>query len=189
MKRWLWLVAAALIALVAYVGAGPYLTVRAIRSAVERQDAAALSKQVDFPALRASLKAQLADRLVREAGPEVQSSALGAIGLSIASGLAGGAVDAMVTPTGLGALMEGRKVWRRIDDGFSPAPAPAAPTGDAEASATAAPSARPFDGAKYRYESLSRFSATVQDDSGRPIVFVMTRDGLNWKLSDIRLPL
>lgn len=188
MKKWLWLAAAALIALVAYVGAGPYLTVRAIRSAVEKQDAAALSKQVDFPALRASLKAQLTDRLVREAGPDVQSSALGAIGLSIAGGLVGGAVDAMITPTGLGALMEGRKVWKRVDDGFPSPSATTPPAADGENPApTAAP--RPFDGAKYRYESLSRFTATVQDDSGRPIQFVMTRDGLNWKLSDIRLPL
>lgn len=186
-KAWIWLAAVLLLALIAYVGVGPYLTVRGIRSAIETQDAAALSRQIDFPALRASLKAQLADRLVREAGPDVQSSALGSIGLTIAGGLIGGSVDAMVTPTGLGALMEGRKVWKRVGDGFSsPAPPPPAADGSA-ADSPAAP--RPFDGAKYRYESLSRFTATVQDDSGRPIVFVMTRDGLRWKLSDIRLPL
>lgn len=187
MKKWLWLVAALLVALAVYVGAGPYLTVRAIRSAVERQDAAALSKQVDFPTLRASLKAQLTDRMVREAGPDVQASTFGAIGLSLAGGLIGGAVDAMVTPTGLGALMEGRKVWKRVGDGFSLPSTPAAPAEDSGASA-GPPAQRPFDGAEYRYESLSRFSATVRDDSGRPIRFVMTRDGLNWKLSDIRLP-
>lgn len=188
MKKWLWLVVALLIALGAYVAAGPYLTVRAIRTAVERQDAAALSKQVDFPALRTSLKAQLTDRLVREAGPDVQSSTFGAIGLSLASGLVGGVVDAMVTPTGLGALIEGRKVWKRVGDGFStPSMTAVPPDGDGTPVPQAAP--RPFDGAKYRYESLSRFTATVQDESGRPIQFVMTRDGLNWKLSDIRLPL
>lgn len=184
-KAWIWLAIVLLLALVAYVGAGPYLTVRGIRNAVETQDAAALSRQIDFPALRASLKAQLADRLVREAGPDAQASALGSIGLALAGGLIGGSVDAMVTPTGLGALMEGRKVWKRIGDGFT-SPAPPPPRA-ADGSTAAAP--RPFDGAKYRYESLSRFTATVQDDSGRPIVFVMTRDGLRWKLSDIRLPL
>ncbi|HJR73461.1 MAG TPA: DUF2939 domain-containing protein [Luteimonas sp.] len=187
MKKWLWLFAALLIALLAYVGAGPYLTVRAIRSAVEKQDAAALSRQVDFPALRTSLKAQLTDRLVREAGADVQASALGSIGLTLAGGLIGGSVDAMVTPTGLGALMEGRKVWKRIGDGFAP-PTPAASAENGASTAVPA-TPKPLDGAKYRYESLSRFTATVHDDSGRPIVFVMTRDGLNWKLSDIRLPL
>jgi hypothetical protein len=29
----------------------------------------------------------------------------------------------------------------------------------------------------------------VHDHSGREIVFVLTRNGLDWKLSDIRLPL
>lgn len=188
MKKWLWLAVALLVALAGYVAAGPYLTVRAIRAAVEQQDAAALSEQVDFPALRSSLKAQLADRLVREAGPDVQASTFGAIGLTLANGLIGSVVDTMATPTGLGALMEGRKVWRRIGDGFPSAPAPAAPVASDDVSPPpAAP--RPFDGAKYRFESLSRFTATVQDDSGRPIVFVLSRDGLRWQLSDIRLPL
>ena len=176
MKRWIVLAVALLLALGAYVGAAPYLTVRAIRAAVKTQDAAALSKQVDFPALRASLKLQLNDRLVREAGPDLQSNLLGALGLSLAGGLIGGAVDTMVTPVGLGALMEGRKVWRRVDDGLS---SPDVPAGQP---------LEPLHDAKYSYESLSRFTATIQDESGRPLVFVMTRAGLRWRLSDIRLP-
>lgn len=180
MKKWIWLVIALLLALGAYVGAGPYLTVRAIRVAVKTQDAAALSRQVDFPALRASLKRQLGDRLLREAGPDMQSNLFGAIGLSLAGGLIGGVVDSMVTPLGLGAMMEGRKVWKRVDGGLSPQDAP----GDG----SIAPEPEPLHDARYRYESLSRFTATVQDDSGHPLVFVMTRDGLQWRLSDIRLP-
>jgi hypothetical protein len=82
----------------------------------------------------------------------------------------------MVTPVGLGALMEGRKVWKRVDDGLSSPEAPGAPPPE------------PLHDAKYRYESLSRFTATIQDESGRPLVFVMTRSGLRWRLSDIRLP-
>jgi hypothetical protein len=179
MKRWIGLVVVLLLALGAYVGAGPYLTVRAIREAVKTQDAAALSDQVDFPALRASLKRQLGDRLVREAGVDVQSSLLGAFGLSLASGLVGGVVDAMVTPVGLGAMMEGRKVWKRVDGGLS--------SPDVQGDPAAAK--EPLHGARYRYESASRFTATVQDESGRPLVFVMTRDGLQWRLSDIRLPI
>lgn len=177
MKKWIWLLAAVFAALLAYVVAGPYLTVNAIREAVKTEDARALAKQVDFAALRISLKAQLSDRLVLEAGPELQDSPFGAIGLRIAGGLVGGAVDAMVTPLGLGALMEGRKTWNRFG-GIAP------PTRN-----DAGQQPEPLRDAVYRYESPSRFSATVQDDAGRPIVFVITRDGLRWKLSDIRLPL
>lgn len=176
MKRWIWLLAALLAALLAYAAAGPYLTVNAIREAVKTEDSRALARQVDFPALRASLKAQLGDRVVREAGADAQSSVFGAFALRLAGGLVGGVVDAMVTPTGLGALMEGRKVWNRA--GGLPPPSRGEADGRPE----------PLQDAVYRYESPSRFTATVQDESGRPLVFVLTRDGLRWKLSDIRLP-
>jgi hypothetical protein len=182
MKKWIVTVAMLAVLLGGYVVAGPYLTFRAIRSAVQTQDAAALSDQVDFPALRASLKAQLSDRLVRAVGIDGQSGMLGAIGLTVAGGLVNGAVETMVTPVGLGALMEGSKVWNRIDDGI-------ARPDVADPSTVAGERAQPLQRPEYRYESTSRFTATVQDDQGRPIVFVMTRNGLRWKLSDIRLPL
>ncbi len=177
MKKWAWLAVAVLVALLAYVAAGPYLTLNAIREAVKTEDAGALAREVDFPALRSSLKVQLADHLVREAGPGVQASALGAFGLTVATGLVGGLVDAMVTPVGLGALMEGRKVWNR---GANIPPPSRRDTG-------AQP--EPLPDPEHRFESVSRFTATVHDDSGRDVVFVLTRDGLDWRLSDIRLPL
>lgn len=182
MKKWIWIVAAALALLLAYIATGPYRTIDAIREAVKDEDPRALAKQVDFPALRSSLKAQLSDRLVHEAGPEVQSSPFGAFGLRIANGLVGGIVDAMVTPVGLAAMMEGRRTWRRID-GFGALPPQPSAGADSDAE-----SAEPLHDAEYQYESLSRFTATVRDEAGDPVVFVITRDRLNWRLSDIRLP-
>lgn len=179
MKKWLWLAAAVLVALLAWTASGPYRTVNAIRDAAQARDAAAMAKQVDFPALRSSLKAQLGSHLLREVGAPSPDNPFAVFGLGIANGLVGGLVDTMVTPTGLGAMMEGRKVWDRAS-GLPP------PSSD-EARTSSEP--RPLQDAQYRYESLSRFTATVHDDQGRPVVFVMTRHGLDWKLSDIRLPL
>lgn len=181
MKKWIALALAVLIAVAGYVVAGPYLTVRAIKSALQEQDAGALSKQVDFPALRTSLKAQLLDAIVREAGEDVQANPFGAFALTMASGLVNGSVDAMVTPTGLAGVMEGRKVWSNARDSFS------RPATDAQGQPARAPT--PLHDARYRYESTSRFTATVVDESGKPLVFVLRRDGLQWKLADIRLPL
>ena len=175
MKKPVVIVALVALALVAWVAAGPWLTVNAIKDALREQDSTALAEQVDFPALRASLKHQLADRLVRGAGTEVQSSALGAIGLRMATGATSMAVEATVNPLGLGALMEGRAVWRRVGDDFSP-PAPGG--SDRE----------PLRDASYRYESASRFSITVPGASGGPLVFILTRQGLRWRLTDVRLP-
>jgi hypothetical protein len=86
----------------------------------------------------------------------------------------------MVNPAGLAALMEGRRVWRDARDSFArpETGADGMPVADA-----------PLQDAEYRYESLSRFTATIHDDDGRPVVFVLQRDGLQWRLADIRLPL
>lgn len=177
MKRLVWISLAVFVLLVGYVIAGPFLTIHAIRDAVRNEDSRALSRQVDFPALRESLRVQLADAMVREAGPELQSSLLGAIGLRVAGSAAGAGVDMMVTPVGLSALMRGQRLWS-LAGGASPVrTGPDPQAGD------------PLEDAHYRYESPSRFSATVRDDRGRPIEFVLTRQGLRWKLSDIRLPL
>lgn len=179
MKKW-WIAAAALgVLLLGYLAAGPFLAVNAIRAAVQAQDMPALSRHVDFPALRGSLKLQLDDYLVRRAGPEVQSSAFGAIALRIASGMASGTVDAMVTPAGLAAIMGGRNLWQRAGGD----------AGRVDRDVRGEPATDPLQGASYRFESPARFTATVVDDSGQPVVFVLTRSGLAWKLSDVRLPL
>lgn len=181
MTRWIALLLAVLIALAGYVVAGPYLTVRAIKDAVREQDAGALAEQVDFPSLRASLKAQLLDAMVREAGEDVQANPFGAFALTVATGLVNGTVDAMVTPIGLAGVMQGRKLWVDARDSFR------RPATDAQGTPVAPP--EPLRDARYRYESLSRFTATVEDESGKPVVFVLRRDGVQWKLADIRLPL
>ena len=175
MKKPALIAVVALAVLVTWVVAGPWLAVDAIKDALRAQDSTALAARVDFPALRASLKHQLADRLVRRAGAEAQSSALGAIGLRMATGATSMAVDATVHPLGLAALLEGRAVWRQVGNDFAP--------DDPDA-----PPAQPFDEASYRYESLSRFTATLQDEDGGDLVVVLSRQGMRWRLTDVRLP-
>ena len=58
MKKWLTLIVVVLLVVAGWIAAGPYLTINAIRSAVQEQDAAKLSQHIDFPALRTSLKQQ-----------------------------------------------------------------------------------------------------------------------------------
>lgn len=181
MRKWIALLVLVVLLLAGYVAAGPYLTVRAIRDAVREQDASALADQVDFPALRASLKAQLVDAMVREAGSEVQSSALGGFALTMATGLVNSTVDAMVTPVGLAGVMQGRALWKRSVDPFRRQPS------DGEGQPL--PAREPWQDADFRYASPSRFTITTRDESGRPLVFVLRREGLAWKLADIRLPL
>lgn len=172
------IILALLVATGGYVAAGPYLAIHGISEAIEERDTAQLSRHVDFPALRVNLKAQLSDHVVRRGGPQLQSSLLGAVALGIAGNLAGAGVDTLVTPAGISALLEGQGLWKRA-------------TGDTAGGDTLAPPApaKPLQNARHRYESFSRFTATTQTRDGRDIVFVLSRDGLRWKLSNIILPL
>ena len=129
--------------------------------------------------MRGNLKAQLDDYVLRQAGPDMQSNPFGAIALRLAGGLSGGAVDALLTPAGIGAVMEGRNLWQR---------GTGAGIDRSDSYAHSAPP-DPLKDARFRYESTSSFTATVADNSGDPVVFVLSREGMRWRLSDIRLPL
>src|SRR5689334_6162338 len=151
MKKWIALALAAIVLVLAWVAAGPYMTIRAIQHAVQAQDAGELAEQVDFPALRTSLKAQLVDEMIRQAGPDVQTNPFGAIALTMATGVVNGLVDGMVNPGGLGAVMQGRRLWKNSRDSFERPPL------DAQGEPLpAAVEKKPLEDAKLRYESTSR---------------------------------
>ncbi|GAB3752268.1 DUF2939 domain-containing protein [Lysobacter olei] len=175
------LLAVGLVLLVLLVGvwaSGPFLAVHNIRKAIQAQDTAALSQHIDFPALRANIKLQLDDQLVRRAGADVQSSLLGAMALGMAGSLTDGMVDMLATPAGLGALIEGRGLLKRVTS---------ADIDPNEKALNTAPS-DPLEGAKYRFQSPSRFTITLHPQSEEPLVVGMTRDGMRWRVTDIRLP-
>ncbi|CBA16254.1 DUF2939 domain-containing protein [Xanthomonas albilineans] len=178
MKKWLALLLFALLGLGGYVVAGPYLAIHGIEQALRQRDAAALEEYVDFPTLRVNLKAQFDDALLRRAGPDMQANLFGGALLSLAGSVGGMSVDALVTPAGIGALLQGDALWKRA-------------SGDTVGGDTyAAPRPpQPLRQAEQRFESTSRFVATVHTADGTPVQCVFTRDGLHWKLSNILLPL
>lgn len=178
MKKLLLLLGLIVVLLAGWLVSGPYLTLRGLAQAIEQKDTSRLDRYVDFPLLRANLRAQLDDYVVRRAGPDVQSNLVGALLLTAGQRLSGTAVDAMVTPTGIGALLEGHTLWKRASNDLESNDAYAAPR-----------AARPLEGATHRFESASRFTATTHTPQGAPVVFVLQRQGLQWKLVNIELPL
>lgn len=177
MKKWIALLLAFVLLFAGYVAAGPYLAIHGIRSALAEQDTAKLERYVDFAAVRVNLRAQVEDYLARRAGPDVQSNLLGAFALAVVNRVAGRGVDTMVTPLGVAALLQGRSMWKQA-------------IGETIGGDTYAPAvpADPLKEAEHHYESPSRFTATIHDENGDPIVFVLSRQGLRWRLTDIRLP-
>ena len=159
--------AGALLVVAATSFASPWWALNRLRAAVERHDAEGVSAQVDFPALRDSVKSQLLGSIARDAG----TNAFAAIGQAFARAVADPLVDAIVSPAGVAAMVEHGKV------------AIGKPTRD-----TGTPDAAPRrDKPHYalHYRGWSHFAVTAEDGGS----FVFRRDGLwSWKLAGIELP-
>lgn len=170
MNRTRALAAGALLVVLATSAASPWWTLHRLQSAVARRDAEAVSAQVDFPALRASVKGQLLAAMGRDTGEVKDANPFAAIGSAFALALVNPVIDAVVSPAGVGAMVE----HGRIEI--------AQPQRSPEAAAT-----EPVrDTPRYRlaYRGLNRFAVTAQDGGS----FVFRRAGLwSWKLAGIEM--
>ncbi len=170
MKRWL--PASALALLLLYLAAAPYVTAYRLKAAAERHDADVLARLVDFPLLRQNLKDQMAHRVARELGADLDANPLAALGVGLGGLLAEAAVDAYVTPEGVIELMRGR-VQYQAADGERPR----------------RERTTPFAHVSMSYAGLNSFQIIVLDDTGPDRRFVLSRQGLHWRLTNIVLPL
>lgn len=177
-KRFLIFVTIALIALLGWIAAGPYLAIHGIRQAIESRDMAALERHVDYPMLRANVKAQIEDRIAREIGQRFGEGSVGSMASGVAGMLSDSAVNAMVSPAGMAVLLQGRSLVERLRGNVDP-------QGGMNAGAVAFD---PLKDAQTHFTSPSRFVATVRSAEGLPVDFVFERQGLRWRLTNITLP-
>ena len=176
-KKTKWLLAIAaliLLALLAFVAAGPWLAINGIRNVVASGNYGELWRFVDFDRLRENVRPpsqqRIAEGIVERAGPGMASDALGGLATKISEP----AIDAMVSPLGVATLLRGNALVRQV-----------AGEKDADGKVRAVD---PLKGAKTGYVSPSLFTATVQNAEGQPVVFEFRRTGLAWKLTGIDLP-
>ena len=161
------------VAVTAY--ASPYYALHQIKTALAERDADALATHVDFPALRASVKAQLEASMARSIEATAGSgNPLAALGQSIASAMLGKMVDTMVSPAGVVALVNKSAV---------------SPQAGADARADA-----PADGAQKKadysagYAGVNTFVVRAQDGNAQEGALVLQRHGVwGWKLSSIEI--
>ncbi len=179
MKKWIALAAALLVALLGYLAAGPYLAIRGIQGSLQERDLGRLERHVDFETLRGNLRGQVEGRLAK-AAEGIGGGAFAGAAREFVGQISGHAVDAMVSPTGIAVLLEGRALSRRVTGSADPG---------ASSSDPGAPAAyQPLAQAETRFESPTRFVATTTSAEGKPVHFVFELQGLRWRLTDIRLP-
>ncbi len=156
---------------------GPHWTVYRMRKAIESRDATALSRQVDFPALKESVKAQLMAKmggLMNSSG--LKDNPLAGVGQMIGTGLINQTVDALVTPAGVMLLMQQGK--------FSVPGTPGTP-GAAPPPASKESSNAP----RYAIDYLDFSTVEIRARDGSPGKFVLRREGVFfWKLAAVELP-
>jgi len=150
----------------------PYIAIRSLREVAAAGDAVALAERVDFPAVRESLRQSVAARVSGQVGGGKEGTLLGAIGASLAMALMGPVIDAMVTPEGVLALMNGETPRGEDAD-------PSQRVQEEDAAQTT-----------IRYRDLNHFVLSVvkDDSSDAPVELVFRRENLFWwKLIGVRV--
>ncbi|WP_297831778.1 DUF2939 domain-containing protein [Thermomonas sp.] len=173
------LVVAALLAVLGYVAAGPWLAINGIRKITASGNVAELWRFVDFDQLRASVGPQIRERIARQLLERVGSSEQPQTLAQVTELIGKRPIDALSSPEGIQHLLR--------NNILTPTPAPSAAGSGAAANATRPPS-DPLKDAVTHFESASLFTATVPNADGKPLVFEFRRDGLSWKLTGLRLP-
>lgn len=175
MKKVIWILAIIALIIVGYTVAGPYITVHQLKGGIKQQDSEKLSENIDFPSLRQNLKEQLNSYMMRNTATELKDNPFRLLAVGLASKLVDGMVESFVTPAGPANLMEGKKPKQ------------------GEISETASTDTNlkrePFKKARYIFDSMSKFSVWVPNEKGEEVRFVLTRNALDWKLSNIVIPL
>lgn len=165
--------------LVAYF-ASPILAVRALTRAAKSGDEAALTRLVDFPEFRDSLKGELNSKLVdrMRADPRSEDPVLSGLGRWLAPALVSGVVDAFVTPAAVATMVRTAEAPDPVDR--QPRPAPAESNGE--------------DGRDihqtWRYRDLNTFAVGLSNKRhpDQYLVLLMQRRGLfGWQLAGIDL--
>ncbi|CAB3667182.1 DUF2939 domain-containing protein [Paraburkholderia rhynchosiae] len=205
------LIVIVVIAALGFAYASPYIALNNLKRAADARDAQTVNQYVDFPALRESLKQQVAGLLTRRLGSHGNGNPLAAIGAMIGVALIGPLVDAYATPDGVAALLNGMPP--RGEPGEQPpappaasnppaanvrsVPAPASPGAGNNAgnrannSATSPqppqPPQPPQTTAGYR--GLNEFAVTYQHGVGDArYSAIFLREGLfTWKLAAVNL--
>jgi hypothetical protein len=162
-----------IVAVVSYVAAGPLITLHEIKTGIQDQDSEKLASYIDFPALRENLKEQFSAYVMQQASTDLKGNPFAAFGMLLGAKIVDSAVDSFVTPSGLSKIAAGKN--------------PQDSSGMPQSSGPE--TVEPFKNARYSYDSPSRFSAWVRLENGGDARFVLSRDGLSWKLTNIIIPI
>ena len=173
MKRFLLLCLAIAVGAAGLAFYAPYHAWEQIRVAAREGDTEELARRVDFPAFRQSIKDEVRSEVGQGLSGGRNVGFLSGLGAVIAGAVASPAVDAFVTPEGIGALASGRRPGEHVERGDGR---------DENGEESAVEVVK-------RWEDPATFVVRYRDrESGaQRMALVMRRDGMRWRLSALRL--
>ncbi|QNP50558.1 DUF2939 domain-containing protein [Diaphorobacter aerolatus] len=169
---------------VALLYASPYLAMRSIGKALDARDADALSQYVDYPVLRENIKGKLMSSIADRLPAQDSSNPLGGLGQAIGGMMVGAAVEAMVSPAGVMAMLHSGQLDPRLPPANKARRAPEARPDDASGKDSRDQNNdRNFS---VDYQGFSKVRVSRKSDPAR--AFIFRRDGLmGWKLINVDL--
>jgi hypothetical protein len=192
-------IAIAVVAVLGYAYASPYVALNHLKRAADARDAQTLNQYVDYPALRQSLKDQVTQLLTRRIDEQKLHNPFAAIGAMIGVALVGPLVDAYATPDGVAAILDG--LPPRGQPGEHPPEAGDAREDMASNSTPSQPAAAPTPSSSQPasapmppkstagYRGVNEFAVTYQRGAGgAQYSAILHRSGLfSWKLVAVEL--
>lgn len=180
----------AVASLVAYWYWSPFLAIRSMQSAAQRNDADAFNQYVDYPKLRESLKGQFSAIFTgamdksKPAGDDVFGQMGANLGMMLGVAFVDRFVEAMVRPEVVMREMAEAKLKE-------PAAVPRAAATSPSSAASATPSKKDVRW-DFERKGVDRVIARGLAPDGKPdsaISFVFDRTGFaHWQLTEVRLP-
>ena len=156
----------------------PYMAFDSLKKAAVRRDAKAVAEHVDFPSLRESVKSWIKAPMMKRVVKAMQDNPFAGLGMMMANAMVDPMVDAMISPAGLAAMMEGKR----------PSPQENDVAGVRQVDSISGSAKDKIDVSK-GYTGFNQFEYSAKEPGGRfEVTLVFHRYGFTWKLAEIRLP-
>jgi hypothetical protein len=161
-----------------YVVALPYIIIDNIKTSVQDHDQEKMAENINFSVLSENFRRQFNEQLSKSHAikNKMQNNdnpyAIIEV-ISLTSKMAYELTSTIITPTGLTNIMIGEKL---LQDGIA-------------VNQQTTKNRNILKNAKYSFDDINSFSALVKNDNDEDVRFVLTRNGLSWKLTNIIFPL
>lgn len=159
--------------ILSYAAASPYITAYAMFNAAENRDADALSSHIDFPILRQNFKDQVNLAISSNAKDISGGGDFAELGAAFGAIMVNNLVDTYVTPIAIAKMMA----------------VEVSPATEGSSKETEQRPVSELKSSTMRYRSWDKFAIAVNEGTDDKGVFVLSRKGLGWKLTNIELPL